>query len=117
MARGVGNDALAATLDGNSLGLLVDAALAFGGFLNEEHYDVVADVSDRLLASPAPLAPTLVCALLDAYQRFGSDADLVRITDALVRRADSSVDRMTAVRIATKSSCPEVVGRVASRVA
>ena len=117
MARGVGNDALAATLDGNALGLLVDAALAFGGFLNEEHHDVVADVSDRLLASPAPLAPTLVCALLDAYQRFGSDADLMRITDALVRRADASVDRMTGVRIATKSACPEVVGRVASRLA
>ena len=114
MARGVGNDAFAATLDGNALQLLVDAALAFGDFLNDEHHDVVADVWGRLLASPAPLAPTLVCALLDAHQRFGHDGDVLRIADALVDRASEPVDRMTAVRIATRSACPEVVGRVAT---
>jgi hypothetical protein len=114
MARSVGNDALAATLDGNALQLLVDAALAFGEFLNDGHRAVVNEVSDRLLASPAPVAPTLVCALLDAHQRFGQHDDLARIGDLLVTRANEPVDRMTAIRIATRGACPEVVGRVAT---
>lgn len=116
MAGRVGNDDLADSLRAKALRLLVDAALAFGEYLNEEHRRAIHQVTERLSASSALVEPRLVCTLFETYVRFEEAAAVVRLADAFVDRADESVDRMTAVRIASQGRCPSVVGRVAEVV-
>ena len=116
MAGRVGNDDLADALRAKALQLLVDAALAFGEYLNEEHRGAVHQEAERLSASSAVLEPRLVCTLFDAYVRFEEASAVVRLADAFVDRGDEPVDRMTAVRLASQGRCSEVVGRVAEVV-
>lgn len=116
MAGRVGNDDLADALRAKALQLLVDAALAFEEYLNDEHRRAIHEVTERLLASSSQLESRLACTLFEAHVRFEEASAVLRLTDAFVDRADEPVDRMTAVRIASQGRCPRVVGRVAEVV-
>lgn len=96
--------------------LLSDAALAFGGYLNEEHEAALRRLEDRLLAQEdGPLAsePRLLAKVLDLRLRHG-DADRVRHVAAALALRTEADEPMTAVRVALRGAAPEVLGRVQS---
>ncbi len=55
MAARTGNEDLAASLRTNALQMLVDAALAFGAYLNDAHRDAVRTITERVVAAPSPV--------------------------------------------------------------
>lgn len=113
MAAHSGNEDLAASLRAKALRILVDAALAFGAYLNDAHREAVRAVTERVVAAPAPLPPRLLCALFETHLLHDEDERILRLADALVARAEEPAERMAAIRVALRGNCPMLLGRLA----